>query len=100
MDSLVLGVVGSAIGGSLLGGFSLLGATTTGAQIGGAIGTSIGALIFIHARRNKRVSEEMFSAHWRWKIAYAFLLKMRNIRRMVSKAGPCNLDPVASVAGS
>jgi hypothetical protein len=43
MASLILGAVGSAVGGSLLGGFSFLG--LTGAQIGGAIGTLIGAEI-------------------------------------------------------
>jgi len=44
MASLVLGIAGSAAGASLLGsGFSLFGATITGAQIGGAIGTLLGA---------------------------------------------------------
>ena len=44
MASLVLGIAGSAIGPSLFGaGFSLFGATITGAEIGGAIGTLIGA---------------------------------------------------------
>jgi hypothetical protein len=46
MASLVLGVVGSAFGPSLFGaGFSLFGATITGAEIGGAIGTFIGSEI-------------------------------------------------------
>jgi NlpC/P60 family putative phage cell wall peptidase len=31
-----------------------------------------GALTLIHARQNKRVSEEAFSAPWRRKLAYAF----------------------------
>ncbi|HVZ90062.1 MAG TPA: glycoside hydrolase TIM-barrel-like domain-containing protein [Rhizomicrobium sp.] len=44
MASLVLGVVGSAVGG-LFGGFSLFGAALTGAQIGGAIGAFIGSEI-------------------------------------------------------
>ncbi|MBV8800485.1 MAG: glycoside hydrolase/phage tail family protein [Alphaproteobacteria bacterium] len=44
MASLVLGIAGSAIGPSLFrAGFSLFGAGITGAQIGGAIGTLIGA---------------------------------------------------------
>jgi hypothetical protein len=44
MASLVLGIAGSAIGPSLFGaGFSLFGASITGAEIGGAIGTLIGA---------------------------------------------------------
>ncbi len=44
MASLVLGIAGSAAGASLLGsGFTLFGATITGAQIGGMIGTLIGA---------------------------------------------------------
>ncbi|MFL6689725.1 MAG: hypothetical protein ACJ8IR_05995 [Alphaproteobacteria bacterium] len=43
MASLVLGIAGSAIGPSLFGaGFSMFGATITGAEIGGAIGTLIG----------------------------------------------------------
>jgi hypothetical protein len=46
MASLVLGAAGASIGSSLLGGgFSLLGATITGAQIGGAIGSFIGTQI-------------------------------------------------------
>src|SRR4051794_9851871 len=43
MASLVLGIAGSAIGPSLFGaGFSLFGASITGAEIGGAIGTLVG----------------------------------------------------------
>ncbi len=43
MASLVLGIAGSAIGPSLFGaGFSLFGATITGAEIGGALGALIG----------------------------------------------------------
>src|SRR4051794_32806978 len=43
MASLVPGIAGSAIGPSLFGaGFSLFGASITGAEIGGAIGTLIG----------------------------------------------------------
>jgi len=43
MASLVLGIAGSAIGPSIFGaGFSLFGATITGAEIGGALGTIIG----------------------------------------------------------
>ena len=43
MASLVLGIAGTAIGPSLFGaGFSLFGATITGAEIGGMIGTIIG----------------------------------------------------------
>jgi hypothetical protein len=46
MASLVLGAVGSAIGPSLFGaGFSFLGVTVTGAEIGGALGTFIGSEI-------------------------------------------------------
>ena len=46
MASLVLGVVGSALGPTLFGsGFSLLGATITGAQIGGALGALAGTEI-------------------------------------------------------
>ena len=46
MASLVLGVVGSALGPTLFGsGFSLLGATITGAQIGGALGALAGTQI-------------------------------------------------------
>ena len=46
MASLVLGIAGSAIGPSLFGaGFSLFGATISGAQIGGAIGSLIGCEI-------------------------------------------------------
>ena len=46
MASLVLGVVGSALGPSLFGGgVSFLGATITGAQIGGALGVLAGTQI-------------------------------------------------------
>jgi len=46
MASLVLGVVGSALGPSLFGGgFSLFGAAITGAQIGGALGALAGSEI-------------------------------------------------------
>jgi len=46
MASLVLGTIGSALGPSLFGGgFSLLGATITGAQIGGALGAFLGSEI-------------------------------------------------------
>ncbi|MGV1013715.1 MAG: baseplate multidomain protein megatron [Methyloceanibacter sp.] len=46
MATLVLGVVGSAVGGALLpGGVSVLGATITGAAIGGAVGSVAGAFI-------------------------------------------------------
>jgi GTA TIM-barrel-like domain/Putative phage tail protein len=45
MASLVLSVAGSAIGSALFDGFTVFGATITGAQIGGAIGTLIGAEI-------------------------------------------------------
>jgi hypothetical protein len=46
MASLVLGIAGSALGPTLFGsGFSFLGATITGAQIGGAIGAFAGAEI-------------------------------------------------------
>jgi hypothetical protein len=46
MASLLLGVAGSALGGALLGdGFSVLGATLTGAQIGGALGALAGSAI-------------------------------------------------------
>ncbi len=44
MASLILGAAGSAIGGSF-GGFTLFGATINGAQIGGAIGASLGMQI-------------------------------------------------------
>ena len=40
MATLVLGTVGSAVGGALLpGGLSLFGATITGAALGGAVGS-------------------------------------------------------------
>jgi len=45
MASLVLSIAGSAIGSTLFDGFTLFGATITGAQIGGAIGTLVGAEI-------------------------------------------------------
>ena len=45
MASLVLSVAGSAIGSALFDGFTVFGATITGSQIGGAIGTLIGAEI-------------------------------------------------------
>ncbi|HEU0095526.1 MAG TPA: hypothetical protein VFQ52_03670, partial [Rhizomicrobium sp.] len=46
MASLVLGAVGAVAGSALLGGgISLLGATLTGAQIGGAIGALAGSEI-------------------------------------------------------
>ncbi len=45
MASLVLSIAGSAIGSTLFDGFTLFGATITGAQIGGAIGTLIGSEI-------------------------------------------------------
>ncbi|HEY0105360.1 MAG TPA: glycoside hydrolase TIM-barrel-like domain-containing protein [Rhizomicrobium sp.] len=46
MASLVLGVVGAGLGSSLFGsGLSILGATITGAQIGGAIGAYLGTAI-------------------------------------------------------
>jgi len=45
MASLLLSAAGSAIGSSLFDGFTLFGATITGAQIGGAIGTLIGSEI-------------------------------------------------------
>jgi hypothetical protein len=45
MASLLLGVVGSALGDSLFGGLSILGATISGAQIGGALGAAAGAAI-------------------------------------------------------
>jgi len=46
MASLILGIAGQAVGGAVFGsGFSILGATITGAQIGGAIGTLIGSEI-------------------------------------------------------
>ncbi len=46
MAALVLGIAGTAIGPSLFGaGFSVLGATLTGAEIGGALGSLAGSLI-------------------------------------------------------
>ncbi len=45
MATLVLGVVGSAVGGALLPGVSVFGATITGAAIGGAVGSVAGAFI-------------------------------------------------------
>ncbi len=46
MASLVLGIAGQAAGSALIGsGFSFLGATITGAEIGGAVGTLIGQQI-------------------------------------------------------
>jgi NlpC/P60 family putative phage cell wall peptidase len=38
----------------------------------GIVAEKHGALTLIHARQNKRVSEEAFSALWRGKLAYAF----------------------------
>ncbi|HJW42026.1 MAG TPA: hypothetical protein VJ476_12465, partial [Rhizomicrobium sp.] len=43
MASLILGVVGTGLGGSLFGGFSLFG--LTGAQLGGALGAVLGSEI-------------------------------------------------------
>ena len=43
MASLILGVVGSGLGGSLFAGFSLFG--VTGAQLGGALGSLVGSAI-------------------------------------------------------
>jgi NlpC/P60 family putative phage cell wall peptidase len=37
-------------------------------------GSRDGALTLIHARQNKRVGEEAFSAFWRARLAYAFRL--------------------------
>ena len=45
MASLVLGVVGSGVGASLLGSISVFGATISGAQIGGALGAFLGSEI-------------------------------------------------------
>jgi hypothetical protein len=46
MATLVLGAVGSAIGGALIpGGVSLFGAAITGAAIGGAVGSLAGGVI-------------------------------------------------------
>jgi hypothetical protein len=45
MASLILSAAGSAIGSALFDGFTVFGATITGSQIGGAIGTLIGAEI-------------------------------------------------------
>ncbi|MFL5237579.1 MAG: NlpC/P60 family protein [Rhizomicrobium sp.] len=36
------------------------------------VGTRDGALSLVHARQNKRVSEEPFSAFWRGRLAFAF----------------------------
>jgi len=38
----------------------------------GILGARDGALTLIHARQNKRVSEETFSRFWRARLAYAF----------------------------
>lgn len=38
----------------------------------GIVAERCGALTLIHARRNKRVGEEMFSTLWRKKLAFAF----------------------------
>ena len=38
----------------------------------GIVGEKDGATTLIHARQNKRVSEEAFSALWREKLAFAF----------------------------
>ena len=40
----------------------------------GVVAERNGALTLIHARQNKRVSEEAFSLMWRSKLAYAFHL--------------------------
>ncbi len=45
MASLLLGAAGSVLGDSLFGGISILGATLSGAQIGGALGAAAGAAI-------------------------------------------------------
>jgi hypothetical protein len=46
MATLVLGAVGSAVGGALVpGGVSVLGTTIAGTAIGGAIGSVAGAFI-------------------------------------------------------
>jgi NlpC/P60 family putative phage cell wall peptidase len=41
----------------------------------GVIAERNGTRTLIHARQNKRVSEEVFSAFWKKKLAYAFRLK-------------------------
>jgi cell wall-associated NlpC family hydrolase len=38
----------------------------------GIVGSRKSGLSLIHARQNKQVSEEAFSAPWRRKLAYAF----------------------------
>ena len=38
----------------------------------GIVAEKSGALTLIHARQNKRVSEEQFSTFWRRKLAFAF----------------------------
>jgi len=38
----------------------------------GIVAEKSGVLTLIHARQNKRVSEEPFGAYWRGKLAYAF----------------------------
>lgn len=45
MAALVLGVVGASVGGALLGSFSILGITISGAALGGVIGATIGSYI-------------------------------------------------------
>ena len=41
----------------------------------GIVGTMDGQLTLIHARQNKRVSEETFTPAWRRKLAYVFALR-------------------------
>jgi cell wall-associated NlpC family hydrolase len=40
----------------------------------GIVAEKGGALTLIHARQNKRVSEEVFSPFWKKKLTYAFRL--------------------------
>jgi NlpC/P60 family putative phage cell wall peptidase len=42
----------------------------------GIVGEKKGSLTLIHARQNKRVSEELFSLPWRRKISSAFMLQL------------------------
>ena len=58
MASLVLGVAGSALGGALLPGVSVLGATFTGAQIGGALGALAGGQIDAALTGGRHASRE------------------------------------------
>jgi NlpC/P60 family putative phage cell wall peptidase len=55
----------------------------------GIIGEKDGALTLIHARQNKRVSEEPFSSMWQRKLACAFRLGLKEAPRNAA-VGACS----------